>query len=92
MALNKSGFNNVSTPRVYLDVIEYAKAIGYIKSFTNVNQTPINGDSTYPNVFDYNASRVVEYIADNQFLMQWNCRFKNYDKSNINLHLKIIFE
>lgn len=98
MALSKNSFNRVAKPRIYLDIIEYAKAIGYVKSFSNVNQTPINGDNNYPNVFNYNPTNVVSYIANgeypvaggniersnNQSYMGWNCKFKNWDNENRN--------
>ena len=90
MALSRNRYGQVSTIRAYFDIVQYAKAIGYVKNFWNNSNTPqIDPDST---PYDFNPAKVETYLADNTTdgwsgssnHLGFNVEFKNYAIENRN--------
>lgn len=75
MALSKSSYGLVTTPRVYIDYVQYAKAIGFLGyNFNNsmdgdedsiANQNLWGGDGTWKNPWDFNPANMKRFIVDN---------------------------
>jgi len=74
MALNKSISGSVRIPRVYCDLISYAKAIGHVKHIVSFNTT---GDPL--SAWDFNPAKITTYSGkDGMNYMAWGIRFNNY--------------
>ena len=86
--LGRSRYGNVGTIRAYFDIVQYAKAIGYVKRIWNHSSIPTIDDSSSP--YDYNPSKVETYVAysDNDSWnghhIGFNCEFKNRNNLNKN--------
>ena len=63
MALKKNRYGEVSTIRAYFDIVQYAKAIGYVKRIVNNSSTPQIDPDASP--YDFNPAKVETYLADN---------------------------
>ena len=76
MALSRNRYGQVSTIRAYFDIVQYAKAIGYIDYIDSWNLNPqIDPDSS---PFDYNPAKVETYQVENGGnLVAFACSFKN---------------
>ena len=89
MALSRNRYGQVSTIRAYFDIIQYAKAIGYVKEYRNHSNIPqIDPDST---PYDFNPAKVETYLAteDDEGIFTadhigFNVKFKNYAIENRN--------
>ena len=87
MALSRNRYGQVSTIRAYFDIIQYAKAIGYVKEYRNHSNIPqIDPDST---PYDFNPAKVETYLAteDDEGIFTadhigFNVKFKNYAIEN----------
>ena len=80
MALSSSIYGKVGTPRVYVDYIQYARAIGYVFEYSRHN---INGD--IPLALDLNPANINDYIISDDDdsgsvgAAGFGVRFKNHD-------------
>ena len=63
MALSKSVFGAVRTPRLYVDYIQYAKAIGYVKSY-GFTRLDANEGSSANSVWDFNPVNYNSYTTN----------------------------
>ena len=76
MALSSSSYGSVSICRLYVDYLQYSKAIGYVDSYELTN---LDGDSK--SIWDYNPANVQTYTANNSStVMMWKVNFKNGNK------------
>ena len=84
MALTKTSIGRIGQPRLFLDLISYAKAIGYISSIENHNCTPSTNSEASP--FDLNFSRHENYICNSDDVdhIGFKVKFKNYNNPNAN--------
>jgi len=75
MALSNSVYGSVATPRIYVDYIQYAKAIGYVEDyFTSDN---ILGDERA--AFDMNPVNIQQYeLTQDDWNITNQIRFKNH--------------
>tara|TARA_Y100000593_G_C4307538_1_gene336544 strand:+ start:1735 stop:2901 length:1167 start_codon:yes stop_codon:yes gene_type:complete len=79
MTLDSSVYGNVGTPRVYVDYIQYAKAIGYVDRYIcgNVANFPLTDGS----VWDFNPANMNRYYHDGENPagnFHFQVRFKNW--------------
>ena len=89
MALSRNRYGQVSTIRAYFDIIQYAKAIGYVKEYRNHSNIPqIDPDAT---PYDFKPAKVETYLAteDDEGIFTadhigFNVKFKNYAIENRN--------
>ena len=89
MALSNSIYGQVGTPRVYVDYIQYARAIGYVDSYEGAY---IEGDIAA--AFDLNPANVNDYVisVDNSSA-GFRTRFKNHaneDNNQFSLFLNTV--
>lgn len=66
MGLSKSRYGEIKTIRAFFDVVQYAKAIGYVKNIFNNNSSPQTDEDANP--YDANPAKVDNYLADNEDL------------------------
>ena len=83
MALNNSVYGQVGTPRVYMDVVQYAKAIGYVQGYAldgeQVGDPAACWDFNPSNIKRYGIHQSAEESLNKRFLVL----FKNHpDKKN----------
>jgi len=75
MALSNSIYGQVGTPRVYVDYIQYARAIGYVDYYESA---AIDGDIAA--AFDLNPANVNDYVVStSQSYLSFRTRFKNHE-------------
>ena len=75
MALSSSIYGQVGTPRVYVDYIQYARAIGYVDHYQGAY---IDGDIAA--AFDLNPANVNDYVInENSSSAGFRTRFKNHE-------------
>lgn len=76
MALSRSSYGQVGTCRAYFDIVQYAKAIGYIKELKNWQNSPVIDSESSP--FDYNPAKVETYAVDGTYdYLSFVCYFKS---------------
>ena len=89
MALSRNRYGQVSTIRAYFDIVQYARAIGYVEEYRNHSNIPqIDPDSS---PYDFNPAKVETYLATQDdggiFTADhigFNVKFKNYAIENRN--------
>jgi len=76
MTLSRHRYGQVSTIRAYFDIVQYAKAIGYVKEYRNhSNIAQIDPDST---PYDFNPAKVETYVVDGNYTyLSFMCYFKS---------------
>ena len=80
MALSNSVYGSVAIPRIYVDIIQYAKAIGYVDTYINGNISNI--DSNDGSMWDFNPVNMNRYeCTGGSGNINFGVRFKNYDAS-----------
>jgi hypothetical protein len=84
--LSKSVYGSVRIPRIYVDYIQYAKAIGHIQQYTTHH---ISGEK--PNVWDFNPVKFSKYTVhdDHNDLgsnVHWRVRFPNYPSQDMGIN------
>ena len=62
MALSKEIYGAVGTPRIYIDYVQYAKAMGYVKYYYGRFLDNVTG--TYADAWDFNPTKTTTYQAD----------------------------
>ena len=85
MALTLSKYGAVSDIRLYCDVIQYARAIGYVKNIYNEGCTPMIDSEATP--FEYNCAKSETYVTDPSNpvnRLSFNCEFKSIDEGEKN--------
>ena len=76
MALSRNRYGQVSTIRAYFDIVQYAKAIGYVSHYGNYNLIPQIDSNSNP--FDYNPAKVETYqVESDGNLAAFACSFKS---------------
>ena len=76
MALSNNRYGEVSTIRAYFDVVQYAKAIGYVKELFSYQNSPVIDSESSP--FDYNPAKVETYAVDGTYdYLSFVCHFKS---------------
>ena len=74
MALSSNIYGQVGVPRVYVDYIQYARAIGYVDFYESA---AIDGDIAA--AFDLNPANVNDYAVEaDGSSVSFRTRFKNY--------------
>ncbi len=64
MALGKDIYGSVGTPRIYIDYVQYAKAIDYVKFYYGRDFYNVNG--TYADAWDFNPAKTTTYQASGE--------------------------
>ena len=77
--VESNGYGSVKISRLYVDYIQYAKAIGYVDSYIGGNITDDTQDS---NVWDFNPANISRYYHDGidpAGNFNFGVRFKNWE-------------
>ena len=78
MALSKEIYGAVGTPRIYIDYVQYAKAIGMVKFYYGRDFYNVNG--TYADAWDFNPTKTSTYqVRDSNGYPRLGVVFKNSD-------------
>ena len=79
MTFNKNRYGQVGTCRMYFDIVQFAKAIGYVKEYGKFR---VESDS---NPYDFNFSKVGSYeVTESSSTLGFNVTFKSEDSPNRN--------
>ena len=93
MALSESIHGSVATPRIYVDYIQYAKAIGYVDRYIcgNVANFPVEDGS----VWDFDPTNMNRYYHDGidpAGNFHFGVRFKNWEGTPENKQWSLFLE
>ena len=81
MAISNDVRGSVRIPRIYVDLVQYAKAIGYVQQY---NLTRLTGNDANA-VWDFNPANIKQYVYDSD-ISDVNCgfdvTFKNSTQAN----------